>query len=115
MPRITDIFILKELRKASLLLAIFQICGKTTPSQTPGEGNQEKENTPFKLNSMNQSGSVRLKMQVFKNVIVLFILGKWADKLSAGNSLTATEPTTEQELNLFSWYLKGAGEKRLYP
>lgn len=28
MPRITDIFILKELRKASLLLAIFQICEK---------------------------------------------------------------------------------------
>lgn len=28
MPRITDIFILNELRKASLLLAIFQICGK---------------------------------------------------------------------------------------
>lgn len=76
MPRITDIFILKELRKASLLLAIFQICGKTTPSQIPGEGKQEKENTPFKLNSMNQSGSVRLKKQVFKNVIVLFILGK---------------------------------------
>lgn len=29
MPRITDIFILNELRKASLLLAIFQICEKT--------------------------------------------------------------------------------------
>lgn len=28
MPRITDIFILNELRKASLLLAIFQICEK---------------------------------------------------------------------------------------
>jgi hypothetical protein len=28
MPRITDIFILKELRKVSLLVAMFQICDK---------------------------------------------------------------------------------------
>ena len=35
-PRITDIFILKELRKVSLLVAMFQICYKDRklPSQS---------------------------------------------------------------------------------
>lgn len=34
-PRITDIFILKELRKVSLLVATFQICRKQDKYVTP--------------------------------------------------------------------------------
>lgn len=66
MPRITDIFILKELRKASLLLAIFQICGKQnkvkpTPTKRKPE---EDEKLHFKLNTVNHPGSIRLQEQV---------------------------------------------------
>jgi hypothetical protein len=32
-PRITDIFILKELRKVSLLVAMFQICHNPRPKK----------------------------------------------------------------------------------
>lgn len=63
MPRITDIFILNELRKASLLLAIFQICEKKQHrvSQTLSKRKtEENENVHFKLNGFNHPGSIRL-------------------------------------------------------
>lgn len=61
MPRITDIFILNELRKASLLLAIFQICEKQhRVSQTLSKRKTESENVHFKLNSISHPGSARL-------------------------------------------------------
>lgn len=61
---------LKGIEEGQLIAGNIPDLWKTTPSQTPGKGKQEKENTPFKLNSMNQSGSMRLKKQVFKDVFV---------------------------------------------
>lgn len=47
MPRITDIFILKELRKASLLLAIFQICEKQHLVRYQGKENRRRKTLPL--------------------------------------------------------------------
>lgn len=44
-PRMTDIFILKEFRKVSLLVAMFQICGEGEA----GGGNAENKGSDFPL------------------------------------------------------------------
>ena len=59
-PRITDIFILKELRKVSLLVAMFQIC-----------------HNPRKQKGITKSSQMEKYSPILKNSCVIFNYGKF--------------------------------------